>query len=156
MSVIFINMAIRMEYDDSPGVETEYKENSSKIQQIRSEKQISPDHFFKIHLYATELRDKRDLDSKFFPLIVATWEKKGDKRLEDIYSFDNNGVCLSHGYSRYEGERKLVDEKHDNSLRRLRENGELIKDMIGGYPIPFPMCFHTTVISLRENSLRGR
>jgi len=82
------------------------------------------------------------------------WERKGDERLNDFYSFDNNGVCLSHGYSRMKNGQRVVDEQHDTDISRLIEYGEVIKDLIGDYPIPAQLAMHTTVIDLRQNTLR--
>lgn len=82
------------------------------------------------------------------------WEKKEDEGLTDFYSFDNNGVCLSHGYSRTKNGQIVVNEEHDTDINRLVEHGEAIKEMIGDYPIPVPLLTHRTVMGLRSNSLK--
>ncbi len=142
-----------VEYVDAPGVRTTFKEGRAGIQQLASVKRFSPTHELTLEIYKTTLYEGCSLSSKLLPLVVGMWEKKGDESLVDFYSFDNNGVCLSHGYSRKKGEKRTVDEEHDTNISRLIEHGENIKEMIGDYLVPVPLLTHPTVMVLRSNSL---
>ena len=86
--------------------------------------------------------------------MVTLREHIGDKKFNDFYSFDNNERCLSHGYSRWEGNKQTVDEKHDTDISRLLEHGATIKEMIGEYPADARFITNGTVISLMGNLLR--
>lgn len=144
----------QVEYIDAPGVRTNFKEGRAGIQQLSSVKRFSPKHELTLEIYKTTLYEGCELSSKLLPVVVGMWEAKEDEWLTDFYSFDNNGICLSHGYSRKKGDKRVVDEEHDTDISRLVEHGENIKEMIGDYPIPIPLLTHPTVMDLRINNLR--
>ncbi|MBU3957625.1 MAG: hypothetical protein KKB25_00955 [Nanoarchaeota archaeon] len=147
-------LKINVEYTDAPGVRTNFKEGKAGILQLFSEKRFSSDHILNLDIYKTTLYEGCELSSKLLPLVVGIWEKKENEILTDFYSFDNNGICLSHGYSRKKGEKRIIDEEHDTDISRLIEHGEDIKEMIGDYPIPVPLLTHPIVMDLRINNLR--
>jgi len=139
---------------DPPGMRTTFQEGRAGFLQLDAHKEFSPDHTLHLGVFKTTFYEGCSVSSKLIPLVVGLWEKKGDERLKDFYSFDNNGVCLSHGYSRWEGGKTVVNEQHDTDISRLVEHGRVIGEMIGDYPIPVPLVIHTTVIDLRNNCLR--
>jgi len=151
-----MNMPLRqyVEWVDAPGMKTTLKDGKAVIWQLDSHKDFSPNHTLDVLVCKTSLRGGCEFSSKLLPLVVAMWEKKEDERLNDFYSFDNNGVCLSHGYSRWKDGQCVVNEQHDTDVSRLVEYGEVIKEMFEGYPIPVPLAGHTTVIDLMNNCLR--
>ena len=135
------------------GVETNLYEGDSKLLQLVSRKVFSPKHTLDLGIYRHQFFKGCNPSSKLFPLIMALWETDDKKRFNDFYSFDNNGVLLSHGYSRWENGKPSVVEQHDFSLDRLLEHGSVITEMIGEYPIPAALASHTTIIDLRNNIL---
>ena len=141
------------EWVDAPGAKTYFQEGRAGILRLDAHKEFSPDHTLDLVVAKTTLYEDCNISSKLLPLVVATWERKGDERLNDFYSFDNNGVCLSHGFSRMKNGQRVVNEQHDTDISRLVEYGEVIKDLIGDYPIPAQLAMHTTVIDLRQNTL---
>ena len=142
------------EWVDAPGTKTSFQEGRAGILRLDAHKEFSTEHTLDLVIAKTTLYENCNISSKLLPLVVAMWERKGDERLNDFYSFDNNGVCLSHGYSRMENGQRIVNEQHDTDISRLVEYGEVIKDLIGDYPIPAQLTMHTTVIDLRQNTLR--
>ncbi|MEK6895317.1 MAG: hypothetical protein AABX48_02245 [Nanoarchaeota archaeon] len=135
---------------------TSYKEGNAKILQLRAEKEFSPDHRLVLAVYKTSLYEGCLLSSKLLPLVVAMWENKVKDRYNDFYSFDNNGVCLSHGYSWFENGKYTANEQHDNDISRLLKHGANIREMIENYPVGVPLAIHTTVIDLMNNMLIGQ
>lgn len=135
-------------------VETLFYQGDAKLLQLVSKKFFSRDHILSLEIYKYQLFEGCRTSSKLFPLVVALWERDGQKRLNDFYSFDNNGILLSHGYSRWENEKPIVSEQHDLSLERLVEHGATISEMILEYPIPAALAMHKTVIDLQHNMLR--
>ena len=142
------------EWVNPKGVETNLYQGDAKLLQLVSKKVFSPEHTLDLGIYRHQFFEGCRPSSKLFPLIVALWETDGQKRLNDFYSFDNNGVLLSHGYSRWENGKSTMAEQHDLSLDRLVEHGSAIAEMVGEYPIPAALAIHTTVIDLRNNMLR--
>lgn len=142
------------EWENPPGVDVNLREGEAKLWQLKAAKAYSDQHTLHLGIYKFSLISDCFESSKLFPLVVALRERDGQQRTNDFYSFDNNGILLSHGYSRWEGNRILVNEQHDLSLERLVEKGELIAEMIGYYPVPMPLAIHTTVIDLKHNCLR--
>jgi len=142
------------EWVDPPGTKTSFQEGKAGILQLKAHKQFSPEHTLDLLVCKTTLYEDCNISSKLLPLVVAMWERKGNERFNDFYSFDNNGVCLSHSYKRWKDRKLTADEEHDTDLSRLVEYGGVIKEMIGDYPIPAHLAMHTTVIDLRNNCLR--
>jgi len=142
------------QWQNPPGVETTFVEGDTKLLQLRSRRVYSPDHSLYLGVYKTHLIGDCNESSKIFPLVVALREIDGQDRFLDFYSFDNNGILLSHGFSRVKAGQRIVNEQHDLSLERLIEKGPEISEMIGEYPLPAPLAVHTTVIDLRNNCLR--
>lgn len=132
---------------------TSFQEVKAEILQLSLHREFSSEHTLDIFICKTSLLEPSDLSSKLFPLVIAMWENKGGEELKDFYSFDNNGLCLSHGYSRRKNGLILVKEKHDTNISRLVEYGELIKGLIGEYQVPFYLSADTTFNSLRNNTL---
>lgn len=133
---------------------TTLQEGEAKVIQLKSTKQFSPKHSLDLLILKTTIFRGCEFSSKLLPLVVRMIEDKSEEKLTDVYSFDNNGTCLSHGYSRYRDGKAVVDEQHDTDISRLIEHGKSIKEMIGEYyPIPTPLVIHTTFLDLRENCL---
>ncbi len=84
------------------------------------------------------------------------WEKDGNNSSTDFYSFDNNGLCLCHGYSRTRNGKRIVDKEQDTDIGKLIEYGEIIQEMIGEYPIPQEFATIPAMIDLRRNCLIDR
>ena len=131
------------------------REGQAKLYQLKVSREISRDHSLDLLICKTSLYGGSLISSKLLPLVVAMWEEKGDERYHDFYSFDNNGVCLSHGYSRWKGDEKVVDEEHDTDIGRLIDNGRVIEEMMRRYSLPAKLAMHTTVIDLKNNVLRS-
>lgn len=146
-------MPVRYVYEDAPGVKTIFEEGKAGILQLFSKKEFSEDHTLAIHIYKVTLYEGCNCSSKIFPLVVGLWEQEDDMRYTDFYSFDNNGVLLSHGFFSSEKGRRIIDEQHDLSLDRLVEHGETIKEMIGDYPLAAQLAMHPTLSDLRGNLL---
>jgi len=147
-------MPLVTEYIDAPGIKTTLKVGDAEIFQLTSKKEFSNNHTLEVDIYKTSLGKDCSLSSKLLPLVVAMWEENKENQLNDFYSFDNNGVLLSHGCKRWENKILTVDEKHDKNLRRLIQHGETIKEMIGDFPLPFQLTIHPTILDLRENKLK--
>jgi len=141
---------------DPPGMETKYNEIKAVVQQIESTKKISDDHELYLSIFKPSLRESTNISSKTIPLVIAMSEEKANELFTDFYSFDDNGLCLSHGYSRVKDGKLVVDGAHDTDISRLIEHGENIKEMIGDYPIPLPLLTRTTVMDLRVNCLKQK
>ncbi|MBS3082236.1 hypothetical protein J4416_04910 [Candidatus Pacearchaeota archaeon] len=139
---------------DAPGSTTIFKEGRAGILQLEAKRIFSPDHIFNLLIAKTMLYEGCDLSSKLLPLFVGMWDDKKNERRNDFYSFDNNGICLSHGYSITRNGERIVDEAHDTKVDRLVEYGRVIKELIGEYPLPAQLSTHTTVNDLMNNSLR--
>lgn len=142
------------EWVDAPGTKTSFQEYRTGILKLDAHKEFSPDHALDLLVCKTIIYEGCNISSKLLPLVVAMWEKKGDERLNDFYCFDNNGICLSHGYSRMKNGQRVVNEQHDTDISRLVEYGEVIKGLFGDYPIPVQLAMHTTMIDLTNNVLR--
>ena len=142
-------------YIDPPGVETEVGEGKAGVISLDATRKISRDHTLRLGIYRTTLYNGCLVSSKLLPLVVAMWERNNRIRTvwNDFYSFDHNGVLLSHGYSMWREGQKTVNEKHDLSLERLMGNGEHIQYMIGEVPLPAQLAMHFTVTDLRQNTL---
>lgn len=111
--------------------EVMYREGEATIQQIHFDKIFSEGHSLYFQVLKTSLGHScKDISSKTLPLVVKMIEQEGDKRFFDMYSIDNNGVCLSHGYSRYENGKAIVEEEHDTDISRLRKHGKTIREMM--------------------------
>ena len=139
---------------DLPGMKTTFQEGKAGIQQLNASKQFSPNHTLNLAIYKVTLYEGCALSSKLLPLVIAMHERKEDESLSDFYSFDNNGICLSHGYSRYKDKKAVVEEQHDTDISRLIEHGKTIEEMIRDYPLPTPILTHITVMDLTCNSLK--
>jgi hypothetical protein len=141
--------------DPQRGFKIELREGRAGIVVLEAAKELYPDnpgqHKLFIGIYKTTLYGGCKVSSKIFPLVVTGRESRQKQFQGHIYSFDNNGILLSHGFRSEEGE-----EKHDFSLDWLVENGEAIKQMIADCPMPIPFAIHTTVTDLRSNTLRLR
>ncbi len=144
------------EWIDAPGTRVSFYEGRAGLLQLEAHKEFSPEHTLDLRICKTTLYDDCFISSKLLPLVVAMWEKKEIEGFSDFYSFDNNGVCLSHGYSRLKNRERVVDEQHDKDISRLIEYGAIIKELISDYPLPVQLAIHTTIIDLRENTLRQR
>lgn len=108
-----------------------YEESGATIQQVRMRKVFSENHELFVQVLKTSLGPSCEhISSKTLPLIVRMIERDGEKRFFDMYSIDNNGVCLSHGYSRYENGKASTEEEHDTDTSRLKKHGKTIKEMI--------------------------
>ncbi|MBR9706225.1 hypothetical protein GOV14_04270 [Candidatus Pacearchaeota archaeon] len=143
-----------VEWVNAPGSETIYQEGKAGILQLSAHKNFSLTHTLDLKICKTTFYEICNVSSKIFPLVVAMWEKKAEERLTDFYSFDNNGICLSHGYSRWENGSSVINEAHDTDIGRLVEHGEVIKELIYDYPVPMQLGIHTTFIDLANNSLK--
>ncbi|MBS3083284.1 hypothetical protein J4423_00600 [Candidatus Pacearchaeota archaeon] len=113
-----------VQWVDAPGCKTSFKEGRAGIQQLTAEKVFSPDHSFNLLIAKTTLYEGCDLSSKLLPLVVAMRERKRGEGRNDFYSFDNHGICLSHGYSIAKDGKLVVDEAHDTDVGRLIERGD--------------------------------
>lgn len=108
-----------------------YEEGEATIQQVRMRRIFSEKHDLYVQILKTSLGPSCEhISSKTLPLVVRMIEKDGEKRFFDIYSIDNNGVCLSHGYSRYENGKVVVEEEHDTDFSGLKKHGRTIRDML--------------------------
>jgi hypothetical protein len=145
-------------YVNAPGVKTEYREGDSRVLQLQSKKELGDSHYLWFGIYKVSLRQGCELSSKILPLVVQMNEHDGVRkdRWNDIYSFDNNGVLLSHGFSRMENGVWVADEQHDLDVSRLILHKDNIRQMIGDYPTPIPLITHTTVIDLMNGTLEAR
>lgn len=148
-------MSLEKTWVNPEGVKTDFVEGGAGLLQLSSRKEFSPDHILDLLICKTAIYEDCAISSRVLPLVVVMNEGIGTKKFFDAYSFDNKGVCLSHGYSRWEDGWKIVDEEHDTDVSRLKERGEDIRKMIEGYPVPFPLATHRTVMDLRDNCLRG-
>ena len=140
---------------DPPNTRVNFKEGDAKILQFIIDQDISSEESFEFHAYKTSLREGCILSSKVLPLIMQMWETKGDKRFYDVYSFDNNGLCLSHGYSRYENGEKIADEEHDQDTKRLVEKTGLIHQLAGDFPLPGIIQIHDPLPALLGGRYEG-
>ena len=140
-------------YTDPPGMKRVYQEGGAKIYQLKSQKQFNEEHSLTLLILKTSLNEGCEFSSKLLPLVVWLREDKRDEKFIDIYSFDNNQVCLSHGYSRYEDGKEIAEEKHDLDISRLKEHGETIKEMLKEYLLPVPLGRDLTVANLKKNCL---
>ncbi|MBI4116835.1 hypothetical protein HY449_03770 [Candidatus Pacearchaeota archaeon] len=138
---------------EAPGKKATLEEYDAGTINLDARTQFSPEHALYLGIYKVTLREPSQLSSKLFPLVVRLQEKKLGEHLFDVYSFDNNGICLSHGYSRYKCKEILVNEQHDLDVSRLVEHGRAIEDMISHFSIPFQLTVHPTFCDLRSNSL---
>jgi hypothetical protein len=137
------------------GCHTSYREGETGILELQANKIFSQGHGLRLHI--SKITSHREgISSKLLPLIVAMWEKKGDSQFNDFYSFDSHGDCLSHGYSRSEMGKAIVDEEHDRDVARLIEHGKTIQELIGDYPTEGRFETNPTVIDLKENMLRNK
>lgn len=143
-------------WENPPGVETIWKKGFAEILQLKSHKDFSEDHYLKLEIYKTKLSPDCGACLLLFPLIVGMWEKDGNNSSTDFYSFDRNGLCLSHGYSRTKDGERIVNEEHDTDISKLIEYGEIIQEMIGEYPTPAELGTHNVVIDLMKNCLIDR
>ncbi|MDO8528489.1 MAG: hypothetical protein Q7S06_01195 [Nanoarchaeota archaeon] len=141
------------EWFDVPRTKVSFQEGRAGILQLDAHKEFSPNHTLDLLICKTTLYEGCTISSKLLPLVVAMWERKEDERLNDFYSFDNNGVCLSHGYSRIKNGKRVVNEQHDIDISRLVEYGEIIKELIRDYPFISQLAGDRTVMDLRENTL---
>lgn len=131
-----------------------YSQSDARILQVRAHHDFSSGHTLDLVIAKTSPGVDTYLSPKLFPLVVAMWETTPDLRRKDFYSFDNGGICLSHGYSETNGNQIIFDEEHDLDVGRLIEHGKVISQLIGNYNIPMPLLTHTTVMDLRANQLR--
>jgi len=137
-------------WTNPPGANVDYKEGNAKLLQFRIEQKLSTNHNFFFRAYKVSLKEGCEVSSKTLPLVIQMIEQQNDKKFVDIYSFDNHGACLSHGYTRYENGKLIVNEEHDTDVSRLVEKSKLISELARGYPIPFPLGTHSTIIDLLE------
>lgn len=108
-----------------------YEESGATIQQVRMRKVFSENHELFVQVLKTSLGyPSKYISSKTLPLVVMMIERNSTKKFFDIYSIDNNGVCLSHGYSRYENGKVVVEEEHDTDFSGLKKHGRTIRDML--------------------------
>ena len=138
---------------DAPGTKVILEEGKAGIIQLRAHKDFSSSHTLDFMMYKTTLYDGCKLSSKVLPLVIQLWERKEGERLTDIYSFDDNAICLSHGFNRYKNGKIIVDEQHDTDISRLVEHGATIAEMLHDYPgVPFALTIHPTMGDVRYNS----
>lgn len=133
-----LDESLKTEYIEQPDV---------KLMILRIRKEYHPKHILKADIYQLA-NTGRHTSSKLFPLVIAMWEEKDSGYLTDFYSFDNNGVCLSHGYSRVKNDKVIVDEEHDTDISRLLEHKETFKEAIKHTSIPPRLSTATTVMNL--------
>ena len=138
---------------DAPGTKVTLEEGRAGIIQLKAHKDFSPSHTLDFMVYKTTLYEGCRLSSKVLPLVIQLWEQKENERLTDVYSFDDNGICLSHGYNRDKDGKIIVDEQHDIDISRLVEHGATISEMLCDYPgVPVPLTIHPTMADARHNS----
>jgi len=141
---------------NNPGIEIKVTKGEAEVIKLSASKEFSSEHTLHLDIYGIKLDKGCELiNPKFIPFIVLMQEINRSRRLVDFYSFDNNGFCLCHSYSRFENGKKIEGGRHDNDISRLKENGKAIEEMIGDYDIPQSLL-NMTVAELRTNSLRQR
>jgi hypothetical protein len=144
---------MRLDSHQYDGGEAVSEIGDAEIQQMLAAKTFWEKGSFSLGIYMVSLKPNcSHLSSKVFPVIVKMDERKGEELLTDIYSFDHNGVLLSHGYSTSRKGEMVVDEEHDLSLERLVQNGKIIQEMIRNLPLPFPLTSTPIMGALRNNS----
>jgi len=142
-----------IQWRDSPGCATRLEEGRAGIIQLSARKVYSSEHSLDLLFCKTTLYEGCFVSSKLLSLVVGMWERDGNKKFQDIYSFDNNGICLCHSYSRWENGEGVELEQHNTDVGRLIENGAVIQELIGEYPMSNRLALHTTMIDLRNNCL---
>lgn len=143
-------MPLKSIWTNPPGTNVDYKEGDAKLLQFKIEQKLSANHNFLFRAYKISLKEGCAVSSKTLPLVIQMIEQQNGKKFIDIYSFDNHGGCLSHGYSRYENGKLIVNEEHDTDVSRLTEKSKLILELAKDYPLPPPLGTHTTIIDLLE------
>lgn len=141
---------------DAPGCKTIFQEGKAGILQVRANKKFSPTHSFELLISQITLYESCLPSSKTLPVVIQTWEEIDNEKFIDIYSFDRNGICLSHGYSRYVGGKRTVDEEHDTDITRLIKNKGVIGELIRDYPVDSRLLMNTTYLDLAEGCLEER
>ncbi len=150
--------------DAEQSVNRELMLTPAEVQNFKARKVISPNHSLELLVAVTSLRGEGNVSSKLLPVIVGMWEDKKVQdnenperyvpvKFTDFYSFDHNGILLSHGYSRIVDGKTTVDEAHDLSVSRLHENREYIREMLGKYPLPLQLTIAHAVSCLRDGCI---
>ena len=132
-----------------------YEENKAGILQLSAEKKFES-YSLRLGLYRTHLYPGATLSHKILPVVVTLMEKKGHSRSSHIYSFDHNGILLSHGYSVYENDECIVDEAHDMSLDKLIEHGKEIEEMAGNVVVPVSFLMSKVIADIIYNKIDER
>jgi hypothetical protein len=86
------------------------------------------------------------------PTIVEVGERRGKDFREDLYYFSSEGVLLS--YRKKSGiYGSIQDGFYDNSISRLVDKREMIKEMLKGFQFPDKLAEDVIVGHLRDGTM---
>ena len=105
------------------------------LERIEAKRKYSDFHSLTLDVYKFSPCKREDYDPDIFLTLVRLGEKNGKQLRNDVYSFNGFGRLLSHSFSLFrecaERREKVVGDKRDMSLERLKFHRLAIEEMLG-------------------------